>query len=113
MRAKMGIMMGYAQRTKGYRIWLIDENKLVETINEDSMKIRGELILDKNGAGIESHDNAHFTPLLIAVAEGHVEAIKTLLKFEADINVLDNMDRTVIFWAAQEDHPVSLMMQLD
>ncbi|GFX34647.1 retrovirus-related Pol polyprotein from transposon TNT 1-94 [Trichonephila clavipes] len=33
MRAKMGIMMGYAQRTKRYRIWLIDENKLVETIN--------------------------------------------------------------------------------
>ncbi|GFT22243.1 retrovirus-related Pol polyprotein from transposon TNT 1-94 [Trichonephila clavipes] len=33
MRAKMGIMMGYAQRTKGYRIWLIDKNKLVETIN--------------------------------------------------------------------------------
>ncbi|GFW86425.1 retrovirus-related Pol polyprotein from transposon RE1 [Trichonephila clavipes] len=33
MRAKMGIMMGYAQRTKGYRIRLIDENKLVETIN--------------------------------------------------------------------------------
>ncbi|GFX53927.1 retrovirus-related Pol polyprotein from transposon TNT 1-94 [Trichonephila clavipes] len=33
MRAKMGTMMGYAQRTKGYRIWLIDENKLVETIN--------------------------------------------------------------------------------
>ncbi|GFV68989.1 retrovirus-related Pol polyprotein from transposon TNT 1-94 [Trichonephila clavipes] len=33
MRAKMRIMMGYAQRTKGYRIWLIDENKLVETIN--------------------------------------------------------------------------------
>ncbi|GFS61618.1 retrovirus-related Pol polyprotein from transposon TNT 1-94 [Trichonephila clavipes] len=33
MRAKMGIIMGYAQRTKGYRIWLIDENKLVETIN--------------------------------------------------------------------------------
>ncbi|GFT11552.1 retrovirus-related Pol polyprotein from transposon RE1 [Trichonephila clavipes] len=32
-RAKIGIMMGYAQRTKGYRIWLIDENKLVETIN--------------------------------------------------------------------------------
>ncbi|GFX42054.1 retrovirus-related Pol polyprotein from transposon TNT 1-94 [Trichonephila clavipes] len=41
MRAKIGIMMGYAQRTKGYRIWLIDENKLVETINVDSMKIRG------------------------------------------------------------------------
>ncbi|GFT27436.1 retrovirus-related Pol polyprotein from transposon TNT 1-94 [Trichonephila clavipes] len=33
MRAKMGIMMRYAQLTKGYRIWLIDENKIVETIN--------------------------------------------------------------------------------
>ncbi|GFW03335.1 retrovirus-related Pol polyprotein from transposon TNT 1-94 [Trichonephila clavipes] len=41
MRAKMGIMMGYAQRTKGYRIWLIDENKLVETINsKDSLTSR-------------------------------------------------------------------------
>ncbi|GFV43749.1 retrovirus-related Pol polyprotein from transposon TNT 1-94 [Trichonephila clavipes] len=43
MRAKMGIMMGYAQRTKGYRIWLIDENKLVETIN---------VRFDKNKRGI-------------------------------------------------------------
>ncbi|GFQ95450.1 retrovirus-related Pol polyprotein from transposon TNT 1-94 [Trichonephila clavata] len=33
MRAKIGFLMGYAQRTKGYRIWLIEENKLVETIN--------------------------------------------------------------------------------
>ncbi|GFW86596.1 retrovirus-related Pol polyprotein from transposon TNT 1-94 [Trichonephila clavipes] len=41
MRAKMGIMMGYAQSTKGYRIWLIDENKLVETINsKDSLTSR-------------------------------------------------------------------------
>ncbi|GFW10102.1 hypothetical protein TNCV_2727811 [Trichonephila clavipes] len=42
MRAKMGIMMRYAQRTKGYRIWLIDENKLVETllIVKDSLTSR-------------------------------------------------------------------------
>ncbi|GFX38119.1 gag_pre-integrs domain-containing protein [Trichonephila clavipes] len=45
MRAKMGIMMGYAQRTKGYRTWLIDENKLVETINV-------RYIFDKNKRGI-------------------------------------------------------------
>ncbi|GFV54553.1 retrovirus-related Pol polyprotein from transposon TNT 1-94 [Trichonephila clavipes] len=43
MRAKMGIMMGYAQRTKGYRIWLIDENKLVETINDDSERVKDSL----------------------------------------------------------------------
>ncbi|GFV57897.1 retrovirus-related Pol polyprotein from transposon TNT 1-94 [Trichonephila clavipes] len=43
MRAKIGIMMGYAQRTKGYRIWLIDENKLVETINDDSDRVKYSL----------------------------------------------------------------------
>ncbi|GFX70877.1 retrovirus-related Pol polyprotein from transposon TNT 1-94 [Trichonephila clavipes] len=47
MRAKMGIMMGYAQCTKGYRIWLIDENKLVETIN-----VRYIYIFDENKRGI-------------------------------------------------------------
>ncbi|GFY13444.1 retrovirus-related Pol polyprotein from transposon TNT 1-94 [Trichonephila clavipes] len=36
-----GNMMGYAQRTKGYRIWLIDENKLVETINKDNTESQG------------------------------------------------------------------------
>ncbi|GFS83382.1 retrovirus-related Pol polyprotein from transposon RE1 [Trichonephila clavipes] len=41
--AKMGIMMGYAQRTKGYRIWLIDENKLVETINDDFDRVKDSL----------------------------------------------------------------------
>ncbi|GFV87416.1 copia protein [Trichonephila clavipes] len=45
LRTKMGIMMGYAQRTKGYRIWLIDENKLVETINV-------RYIFDENKRGI-------------------------------------------------------------
>ncbi|GFU73031.1 retrovirus-related Pol polyprotein from transposon TNT 1-94 [Trichonephila clavipes] len=43
MRVKIGIMMGYAQRTKGYRIWLIDENKLVETINDDSDRVKDSL----------------------------------------------------------------------
>ncbi|GFW79147.1 retrovirus-related Pol polyprotein from transposon RE1 [Trichonephila clavipes] len=45
MHAKMGIMMGYAQRTKGYRVWLIDGNKLVETINV-------RYIFDENKRGI-------------------------------------------------------------
>ncbi|GFV58135.1 retrovirus-related Pol polyprotein from transposon TNT 1-94 [Trichonephila clavipes] len=44
MRAKMGIMMGYAQRTKGYRIWLIDENKLVETINSKRFSLTSRLV---------------------------------------------------------------------
>ncbi|KMQ82338.1 copia-like retrotransposable element protein [Lasius niger] len=48
MRAKMGILVGYAMQTRGYRIWVRDENKIVETknvrFNED---IRGvEAVLD-------------------------------------------------------------------
>ncbi|GFT72100.1 retrovirus-related Pol polyprotein from transposon TNT 1-94 [Trichonephila clavipes] len=48
MRAKIGIMMGYAQRTKGYRIWLIDENKLVETINKDNTESQDFQICQSN-----------------------------------------------------------------
>ncbi|GBO23606.1 hypothetical protein AVEN_260376-1 [Araneus ventricosus] len=33
MRDILGIVMGYALHTKGYRIWLRDEHKLIETIN--------------------------------------------------------------------------------
>ncbi|GBO28009.1 hypothetical protein AVEN_147108-1 [Araneus ventricosus] len=41
MRAEKGIMVGYALKTRGYRIWLPNERKIVETINvsfdEDNM----------------------------------------------------------------------------
>ncbi|GFY12107.1 retrovirus-related Pol polyprotein from transposon TNT 1-94 [Trichonephila clavipes] len=33
LRAKHGIMLGYACSTRGYRIWLLDEKKLIETCN--------------------------------------------------------------------------------
>ncbi|GBN08374.1 Retrovirus-related Pol polyprotein from transposon TNT 1-94 [Araneus ventricosus] len=33
MRAKKGVMVGYAMQTKGYRIWLPAERKIIETIN--------------------------------------------------------------------------------
>ncbi|GBN33946.1 hypothetical protein AVEN_221614-1 [Araneus ventricosus] len=33
MRAKKGIMVGYAQRTRGYRIWLPSDRKIIESIN--------------------------------------------------------------------------------
>ncbi|GFY41037.1 gag_pre-integrs domain-containing protein [Trichonephila inaurata madagascariensis] len=46
----MGIMMGYAQHTKGYRIWLIDEKKLIETIN---------VTFDENKRGINFRQKAN------------------------------------------------------
>lgn len=32
-KAKRGVLVGYAFRTKGYRIWIPEENKIIETIN--------------------------------------------------------------------------------
>lgn len=33
MKAKLGIMVGYALRTRGFRIWIESEQKVVETLN--------------------------------------------------------------------------------
>lgn len=45
MRAKMGIMIGYAQKTRGYRIWLKDDRKVIETSN---------VTFDENLKGVEA-----------------------------------------------------------
>jgi hypothetical protein len=43
-RVKLGIMVGYAQLTKVYRIWLEKEQKIVETVNVN---------FDENTLGVE------------------------------------------------------------
>ncbi|GBL95454.1 hypothetical protein AVEN_154841-1 [Araneus ventricosus] len=53
MRAKLGIMIGYALHTKGYRIWLKDGKKLVETIN---------VWFDDNTKGIDINQNTNRYP---------------------------------------------------
>ena len=47
MRSKVGIMLGYAWNTRGYRIWLPDEKKVIETSNVkfDENKIGVEAVL--------------------------------------------------------------------
>ncbi|GBN59080.1 Retrovirus-related Pol polyprotein from transposon TNT 1-94 [Araneus ventricosus] len=50
MRDKLGIIMGYALHTKGYRIWLRDENKLIETIN---------VRFDENTKGVDASQNSN------------------------------------------------------
>lgn len=48
MRTKEGVMLGYAFDTKGYRIWLPEENRLIETCNVkfNEQKIAVDSILD-------------------------------------------------------------------
>ncbi|GBL81594.1 hypothetical protein AVEN_93392-1 [Araneus ventricosus] len=53
MRAKPGFMMSNALHTKGYRIWLGEENKLIETIN---------VRFDENTKGIGASQNSNRYP---------------------------------------------------
>ncbi|GBN04033.1 hypothetical protein AVEN_83783-1 [Araneus ventricosus] len=49
MRAKKGIMVGYAQRTRGYRIWLPSDRKIIESINVNF----DEDVGDRSGAVLD------------------------------------------------------------
>ncbi|GBM71737.1 Retrovirus-related Pol polyprotein from transposon TNT 1-94 [Araneus ventricosus] len=48
-RAKKGIMVGYAQRTRGYRIWLPSDRKIIESINVNF----DEDVGDRSGAVLD------------------------------------------------------------
>ncbi|GBM83656.1 Retrovirus-related Pol polyprotein from transposon TNT 1-94, partial [Araneus ventricosus] len=66
MRAKKGIMVGYALKIRGYRIWLPNERKIVETINvsfdEDNMLEPNSsgAVLDPNKKTINVSSNSEF-----------------------------------------------------
>ncbi|GBM50139.1 hypothetical protein AVEN_21827-1, partial [Araneus ventricosus] len=66
MRAKKGIMVGYALKTRGYRIWLPNERNIVETINvsfdEDNMlePNRSGAVLYPNKRTINVSSNSEF-----------------------------------------------------
>ena len=49
-------------------------------------------------------DSRSYTPLLLAAVEGNSEAVETLLKNGADLFVQDKDDRSVLYWAAAQNH---------
>ncbi|GFT50189.1 retrovirus-related Pol polyprotein from transposon TNT 1-94 [Trichonephila clavipes] len=84
MRAKMGIMMGYAQRTKGYRIWLIDENKLVETINRFT-----KLALNSNNSTSASEAKlSTFNSFDVPEPEFHGSTGNRIINFQALMGII-------------------------
>ena len=54
---------------------------------------------------MEKADKDNFTSLLIAASNGHVAALKMLIKLGANILVTDKNERTALHWAAQENQP--------
>ena len=49
-------------------------------------------------------DSHSYTPLLLAAVEGNSEAVETLLKNGADLFVQDKDDKSVLYWAAAQNH---------
>ncbi|GFW12954.1 copia protein [Trichonephila clavipes] len=49
MKAKKGIMVGYAMQTKGYRVWIIEKEKVIKTCNISfNESVNGEAVLGLN-----------------------------------------------------------------
>lgn len=58
-----------------------------------------------SGADINRWDLDGVTPLMIAAIEGHAEAVRTLIRLEARMEILDQDDKSVLFHAAEKDLP--------
>ena len=55
------------------------------------------------GANIESRDKDHYTPLLVAVAQGNKESVDALLNRDANVRVKDSSEKTAVYIAAEEN----------
>ena len=51
--------------------------------------------------------------MLLASAEGNVEAVRILLAAGADIFAQDKEDRTTLFWASAQNHGEVVKMMLE
>ncbi|GFW18234.1 copia protein [Trichonephila clavipes] len=70
MKAKKGIIVGYAMQTKGYRVW-IPEEKVIETCNVSfNESIKGEAVLGIN-------NKSEYTPLITEESESDEYESKT------------------------------------
>ncbi len=55
-----------------------------------------------NECYVDDRDNWGYTALHLAVSNGHLDVVATLLQHGADVNALDNKSRTPLHWAAHK-----------
>ena len=60
------------------------------------------------GAEIDAKDVNLSTPLLVAAANGQVDAIRTLTRSKADVDVLDKNRRSAVYIACEYKHTALL-----
>ena len=61
------------------------------------------MIVFYRGCLVNSYDINNATALMIAAAHGNKETVELLLKYHADITITDNVEKSPIFWAAEEN----------
>ncbi|KAF2882069.1 hypothetical protein ILUMI_24117 [Ignelater luminosus] len=72
-----------------------------------------EAELQKNQHDVEKRDNRGRTPLMLAVTLGHLESVRTLLNFEANVNCENPDGWTVVQEAVATGDPELLQMVLE
>lgn len=57
-KSKKGFLIGYSYRTRGYRIWLPEDSRVVETINVSFKDRSSDLEVSRSGAVMGSNNNS-------------------------------------------------------
>ncbi|GBN07807.1 hypothetical protein AVEN_240196-1 [Araneus ventricosus] len=87
MISKSGILVGYALQTKGYRIWLLESHKVIETIN----------VRFDESTPVKVDSNTHKFELVVAVLDPDYVTNKIPLRTVSYIHnneiVPDEIDR--------------------
>ncbi|GBL92953.1 hypothetical protein AVEN_54603-1 [Araneus ventricosus] len=101
MRAKLGIMCGYARTTKGYLILLLEGQRVIETINVkfDETKRGVDLVQDSKGSSFTLFKDFPEDGDIFSIADddlinlsGSPRAVESTLKPIAEIEETTNMN---------------------
>jgi len=63
-------------------------------------------------ADISALDKYSFTPLMMAAYKGHIEAFQALLELKANIDDVEENNKTVVHLAAEQNHSVLLDVRI-
>ncbi|GFY31846.1 hypothetical protein TNCV_4201541 [Trichonephila clavipes] len=110
MKAKKGIMVGYAMQTKGYRVWIPEEEKVIETCNVSfNESVNGEAVLGLN-------NKSEYTPLITEESESDDRKDKysgPVLKGESSTSEYNNHEEHHVEVVITRNFKVSLFLDKD
>ena len=88
--------------------YLLEKRARIETRDKERYNTRYMLfsvgLYNLRNSNITFYCNLSYTALLLATVEGNSEAVEVLLRNGADIYVQDKDDKSVLYWAAAQNH---------